>query len=66
MNKGDTEMTKTFAVHYGREHIARCAVLARNFRSLETAKKAAAKLLSKGYEIVIIADTDGNEWNMAS
>jgi hypothetical protein len=58
-------MTKrTYAVHYGNGHLARCQTLPRNFRSLATAKHAAKSLINK-YGIVIIADTDGNEWDLS-
>jgi len=53
---------KTYAVHYGNGHLARCKVLDRNFRSLDTAKTAAFRLVKQGYQIVVIADTDGNEF----
>lgn len=57
-------MAKTYAVHYGNGHLAATKVLDRDFRSLETAKKAAEKLVKQGYSLVAVADTDGNEWDM--
>lgn len=57
-------MTKTYAVHYGRGHLSRCKVLDDDFTSLADAKEAASKLVQDGHPIVIVADTDGNEWDM--
>ena len=57
-------MTKTYAVHYGRGHLGRCKVLDNDFTSLAAAQKAASKLVQDGHLIVLIADTDGNEWDM--
>lgn len=59
-------MIKTYAVHYGNGHLARTKVLDRDFRSLESAKRAARPLVEDNYQIVIIADNDGNEWDMVS
>ena len=55
--------TKTYAVHYGDGHLGRCKTLNDDFRSLSAAKEAAVPLVAD-YQIVIIADTDGNEWDM--
>lgn len=55
---------KTYAVHYGDQHLSRCKVMDDDFRSLSAAKDAARERVEAGYSIVIIADTDGNEWDM--
>jgi hypothetical protein len=57
-------MAKTYAVHYGNGHLSRCKVLDDDFTSLKQAKEAAQKLVVEGYGIVIVTDTDGNEWDM--
>ena len=53
---------KTYAVHYGHGHLGTAKVMAPDYRSLRAAEVAAEKLVRQGYELVLIADTDGNEW----
>ena len=58
--------SRTYAVHYGNDHALRCKVLDEDFESLDEAKEASRPLVKDGYQIVIIADTDGNEWDMTA
>lgn len=52
---------RNYAVHYGDGHLSKCHTLGDDFDSLEEAEEAAKPLIDQ-YQIVIIADTDGNEW----
>jgi len=54
----------TYAVHYGYGHMLKWAVMPNNYRSLATARRAASSKRLSSYTHVIIADTDGNEWEV--
>lgn len=55
-------MIRSFHVHYGNGHVVDWQCLFKNFRSLQTARKAARARSLTSYDHVVIVSTDGGKW----